>query len=132
MQVTRNIKPRIVEERGEINIILDIAKEQPPIRSVMVITSKAGSVRSNHYHKRDSHYCYLMSGKAKWYEKPVEGGELESEILGAGDMVFTPPLTIHAVKFLEDTTMLAFSTLGRDQMSNEEYEADTVRVKLIE
>lgn len=132
MQVTKNIKPRIVEERGIINIILDIAGEKEPIKSVMIITSKAGSTRSNHYHKEDSHYCYIMSGKVKWHEKPVEGGEIESDILETGDMVFTPPMMIHAAKFLEDSVMLAFSTLGRDQMMNEEYEADTVRVKLIE
>lgn len=131
MQVTRNIKPRIVEERGIINIILDVAENQAPIRSIMIITSKAGSVRSNHYHKQDSHYCYLMSGKLEWHEKPVEGTELESQTLVAGDMVFTPPMTIHAAKFLEDTVMLAFSTLGRNQLTNAEYEADTVRVKLI-
>lgn len=132
MQVTKNIKPRIVEQRGVINIILDVAKNQAPIRSIMIITSKAGSVRSNHYHKQDSHYCYLMSGKLEWHEKPVEGGEVESQTLAAGDMVFTPPMTIHAVKFLEDTVMLAFSTLGRDLVTREEYEADTVRVKLME
>ena len=134
MQVTKGIKPRIVEERGIINIILDVAKDKAPIKSVMIITSKAGSVRSNHYHRQDSHYCYVMSGKVQWHEKPTEGnaGEEESETLEAGDMVFTPPMTVHAAKFLEDTVMLAFSTLGRDQMTNAEYEADTVRVKWIE
>ena len=132
MQVTKNIKPRIVEERGIINIILDVAESREPIRSVMIITSKTGSTRSNHYHKKDSHYCYLMSGKMEWHEKPVDGGEAETQILEAGDMVFTPPMMIHAARFLEDSVMLAFSTLGRDQMTGDEYEADTVRVKLIE
>lgn len=125
MQVTRNIQPEIVEGRGIINRILDTDQ---PIHSVLWITSKAGSVRSNHYHKKDSHYCYIISGKAEWHEKSVEGGKEEVEILGPGDMVYTPPMTIHAVKFLEDTVFLAFATQPRNQ---ENYEEDTVRVKLI-
>ena len=96
----------------------------------MYITSKAGTVRSNHYHKQDTHYCFMVSGKAEWFEKPVEGGELEQETLQAGDMVFTPAMTMHAVKFLEDSVLMAFSTFGRENQAA--YEDDTVRVKLIE
>ena len=40
-----------------------------PITSIAVITSKAGSVRSNHYHKTDWHYLYILSGSMKYYEK---------------------------------------------------------------
>ena len=126
MKVTRNIKPEFGDERGGITRILDV---EAPMHSVLYITSKAGSIRSNHYHKQDMHYCYLVSGKAEWYEKPVEGGELEKEILNAGDMVCTPPNVIHAVKFLEDTVLWAFSTQPRNQAH---YEEDTVRVKLID
>ena len=126
MKVTRNIKPEYVDDRGGITRILD---ENEAFHSFLYITSKAGSVRSNHYHKKDMHYCYLVSGKAEWYEQPVAGGELEKEILNAGDMVCTPPNVIHAVKFLEDSVLLTFSTQPRNQ---EHYEEDTVRVKLID
>lgn len=126
MHITRNIKPEIIEERGNITRILDV---ETPIRSVLLITSKAGTTRSNHYHKTDAHYCYLISGKMQWYEKPVEGRQVESAILEPGDMVYTPPMTIHAVKFLEDSVFLAFATGPRNQA---DYEFDTVRVKLIE
>ena len=125
INVTRGIKPETIEERGEMTRILDT---DDSIHSILYITSKASSTRSNHYHKEDTHYCYILSGKAEWYEKPVEGGVIEKEILKAGDMVRTPPMTIHTVKFLEDTVFLAFSTQPRNQ---EHYEDDTVRVKLI-
>src|SRR3989338_6951579 len=95
MQITRNIKPAIVEDRGIINNLLDTDK---PIHSILWITSKAGSIPSNHYQKKDSHYCYINSGKAEWHEKPVEDCTEEVEILGPGDMVFTPPMTVHAVR----------------------------------
>lgn len=134
MEIIRAKPPEVVEERGILTRILDT---EEPIHSILYITSKAGSTRSNHYHKQDTHYCYIISGKAEWHEKPVEGGpdasggagQEEVAVLEAGDMIRTPPNVIHAVKFLEDTVFLAFSTQPRNR---EHYEEDTVRVKLIE
>ena len=126
MKLFRNIKPEFVDGRGAITRILD---SDTPIRSILTITSKKGSVRSNHYHKKDTHYCYLVSGKMEWFEKPLEGGEIESAVLESGDMIFTPALTIHAVRFLEDSVFFTFATEARNQA---DYEADTVRVALIE
>lgn len=122
MQVTRNLKPQFIDERGEITAIL--SGYNMPIKSILFITSKAGSVRSNHYHKKDTHYCYIISGKAEWLEQSVAGGHTESQILEAGDMVFTESMIIHTAKFLEDTTFLAFSTESRLQ---NDYENDTVK-----
>ena len=44
-------------------------------------------------------------------------------------MVFTPPLVDHAMKFPVDTTFLTLSRNPRDQAA---YEADVVRVNLID
>lgn len=126
MKVTRGVSPDNRDERGFISKLLP---EGAVIRDIMYITSRAGSVRSNHYHKTDTHYCFLVSGKAEWYEKPVEGGVLEKEVLNPGDMVYTEAMIIHAVKFLEDSVLLAFSTLPRENQAA--YENDTVRVELI-
>ena len=126
MKLFRHISPEFIDDRGGITRILDSAS---PIRSILSITSRKGSIRSNHYHKKDTHYCYLVSGKMEWYELPVEGGERESAILEPGDMIFTPAMTIHAVRFLEDSVFLTFATEARNQP---DYEADTVRIKLIE
>lgn len=124
MQVIKKKQPEFVDERGGITSIL--SGDNPNIKSILLITSKAGSIRSNHFHKKDSHYCYIVSGKAEWREKPVDGGELESVILEAGDMVFTPPMIVHTVKFLEDTIFFTFATESRLQ---ENYEADTIRTE---
>lgn len=126
MQLFRNIKPEFIDERGGITRMLD---SESPIRSILFITSCKGSVRSNHYHKKDTHYCYLVSGKMEWFEKPLQGGGIESAVLEPGDMVFTPSMTIHAVRFLEDSVFLTFATETRNQA---DYEADTVRAQLIE
>lgn len=126
MELVKKIKPIHTDKRGDITKILD--KEGVLVRSILLITSRAGSVRANHYHKKDSHYSYLLSGKMEYYERPVEGGRVESVILEAGDMVYTPPMAIHAMKFLEDSVFLAFATQPRDQIN---YEDDTVKVELI-
>ena len=38
----------------------------------------------------------------------MEGGEIEKEIINAGDMVYDPPNVIHAGRFLEDTVEVSF------------------------
>lgn len=128
MKVFRNIRPEFVDERGAITRLLDDGKTT--ITSILLITAKAGSVRANHYHKTDSHYCYMLSGRMEYIEQPVgvEGAPRESVIVEAGDMVYTAPMAAHAMRFLEDSVFLAFSTRSREQ---ELYEEDTVRVKLI-
>lgn len=126
MHITKNITAEFIDERGGIAKVLDDGVIN--IKSILRITSKKGAIRSNHYHKKDSHYCYLESGALEYYERPVEGGEIKKAVLAKGDMVFTPPLTIHAMKFLEDSVLWAFATRSRGQ---KEYEQDTIRIALI-
>lgn len=125
MKILKCVKPEFVDDRGGITRIV---QSEVPMRAVLFITSKAGSVRANHYHKKDSHYTYILSGKMAYSEKPVEGGEITSVVLEAGDMVYTPPMMVHAMKFLEDSVFLACTTESREQSA---YEADTIRVPIV-
>lgn len=138
MKIFKNIQPEFLDVRGAITKILDDGKTN--IKSILLITSQKGAVRANHYHKKDTHYCYFLSGSMEYYEKPTrpvrngvsngaEGGGIETVILKAGDMVFTPAMHLHAMKFLEDSVFLALATESRSQ---EEYESDTVKVKFVE
>ena len=128
MKLFKNIKPEFVDDRGAITHLLDDGKTN--IRSTLIIASKKGAVRANHYHKEDSHYCYMLSGKMEYFEKPVEGddSQIEKAVLETGDMVYSPPMAIHAMRFLEDTTWVVLATKSRKDGA---YEDDTVRVKLI-
>ena len=128
MKIIEKIKPEFVDERGGITKLLDDGKTN--IKSTLLITSKAGSIRSNHYHKKDAHWIYMISGKMEYYEKPVNSKTKPKKIIiDAGDMVYTPPMAIHATKFLKDSVIIALSIKSRNQAA---YEEDTVRVKLIE
>jgi hypothetical protein len=72
---------------------------------------------------------YLLSGAFDYYYRPT-GSDNEPKCLrvNAGEVVYTPPMIDHAVRFVEDTTFVNFAGRERDQGS---YEDDLVRIELI-
>ena len=97
--------------------------------SAQLISSTAGSIRANHYHKEDWHYCYMVSGAMRyWYRKVGDEQPPTCIEISAGQMIFTPPNEEHAMEFTEDSVFINFANRQRDQAS---YEEDLVRVELI-
>jgi dTDP-4-dehydrorhamnose 3,5-epimerase-like enzyme len=41
-----------IDERGSIQPLVDL-----PMKSCVIINSKKNSIRANHYHKTDWHFC---------------------------------------------------------------------------
>jgi quercetin dioxygenase-like cupin family protein len=115
------LEPPFVDPRGAIQPLVDAAME-----SCVLITSKKDTVRANHFHRTDWHYCYVLSGSIDYYHRP-QGSDAEPEKMHirTGQMFFTPPMVEHAMMFPEDTVFLAF---GRNSRAQEVYEADVVRV----
>src|SRR6185436_11073494 len=77
-----------IDERGAIQNLLNT-----PISGAAIITSKAGTIRSNHWHREDFHYLYVFSGSMEYYERDI-GIPYSSQspiIVKTGQMVFTPP-----------------------------------------
>lgn len=126
IKITRNVKPDFIDGRGEIIKLLDDGKTS--IKSTLLITCKKGAVRANHYHKKDTHYVYMLYGRMEYTEQDLKTKKTETVVVNKGDMVFTPPMTPHAMKFLEESAFLTLATESRNQ---EHYEDDTVRVKII-
>ena len=120
-----SLEKPFIDARGNIQPLVDIM-----MKSAVLIESKAGSLRANHYHKTDWHYCYVISGSIDYYHRKF-GTDTKPELLQVkqGEMVFTPPLVEHCMKFPIDTTFLTLSRNPRDQAT---YEADVVRVDLID
>ena len=120
-----NLEKPFVDLRGSIQPLVDSI-----MKSAVMIHSKAGSLRANHYHKTDCQYCYVISGKIEYYYKEVNSEKTpELLIVEKGNMVFTPPLVEHCMKFPEDTLFLTLSRNPRDQ---ETYELDVIRTNLID
>ena len=113
-----------VDGRGSIKPLVDIM-----MRSAVMIDSKAGSLRANHYHKTDWHYCYVISGQIEYLHRQTGSDQEPMKIIvNKGEMIFTPPMIEHGMKFPVDTLFLTLSRNPRDQKS---YEADVVRIDMV-
>jgi quercetin dioxygenase-like cupin family protein len=115
----------INEERGRI-----IPVAEGDFKTILIIESKKGAVRANHYHKTDLHVMYILSGKARYVEAPIDNLTkiTNDRIVGPGDTIVTPPLLPHAMEFLEDSVMIV---CARNERDYDTYMADLVKVKLI-
>ena len=114
-----------VDARGAIQPLVD-----EDMKSCVLISSKKGTVRANHYHKTDWHYCYVLEGRIEYYHRPTgSNAPPEKVMVKTGQMFFTPPMVDHSMVFPEDTV---FITWGRNSRLQEVYEADVVRIDPIE
>tara|TARA_B100000029_G_C17313461_1_gene865279 strand:+ start:24 stop:431 length:408 start_codon:yes stop_codon:yes gene_type:complete len=112
------------DKRGKI---INISNEL--FRSCALIKSKKNSIRANHYHKKDWHYCYVLKGKiAYYYRQRKPNAKIKKMIINEGELFFTPPMVDHAMKFLKNTD---FITLGRGSRTKINYDKDTHKVILI-
>ncbi|CAA6604981.1 conserved hypothetical protein [Rhodospirillaceae bacterium LM-1] len=110
-----------VDDRGAIQPLVDV-----PMESCVLIQSKKGTVRANHVHTTDWHYCYVLDGEIDYYHRPHGSSETPEKItIVKGQMFFTPPEVDHAMVFTKDTSFL---TWGRNSRAQEVYEADIRRI----
>lgn len=120
------------DERGQIYDVLKNAE----FDSVSMIVSKAGTIRGNHYHKDTHQYLHVIKGSLKYWWIPTTEPPPDSKfkvkmkpmsvMAREGDVIYTPPDEIHAMKFLEEGTTFLVYTKG--PRSGADYESDTFRV----
>ena len=111
------------DNRGDILSIVDYK-----VSNVSIISCNADSIRSNHYHKKDFHFMYILEGEINYFYKNLNDGNVNYINILKGDTIFTPCLEIHATHFPLDTKLIVSSGFPRDQKT---YEEDTVRVPFI-
>lgn len=125
MKIVKKVSPFHIDKRGEMSYILD---RETSITSALLITCKKGSIRANHYHKKDSHYAYMLEGKMEYIYQKVGSEKKQTVIVKKGEVVYSPPMTMHAMRFLQDSVFLALTTEKRNKKL---YEEDTVRVNIL-
>lgn len=127
MRLIRNLKPFHIDKRGEMTYLIE---NTAPIQSVLLITCKKGSIRANHIHKKDSHYSYMLSGSMAYSYREGDDNKnpIEHVIVKQGEMVYTAPHEAHAMKFLEDSAFLAFTT---EKRKKDKYEEGLQRIDLV-
>ena len=123
-KISKKIKNviRSSDERGSIISLVDEG-----VRNVSIITCLPKTLRSNHWHKKDWHYMYVLEGLMEYFF--VSKNKVFFMKIKKGDNVFTPPNELHATYFPVKTVLLVSSKNPRDKKT---YERDTVREKLID
>lgn len=94
------------------------------IHNINYITGAKGVVRGQHSHKKDTHYCLVISGRIEYSWIAKGSKKIESIILESGDMVFSDVGEQHKFTFLTEGIFLDFNTEARTPDS---YEKDTHR-----
>jgi len=111
------------DERGYLLKILDKG-----FSSCIEIFSKKGSIRANHYHKKDEHFCYILKGEILFfYRDRKKGSKLNYKIMKKGDLFFTTYDQDHLAYFLKTTHFLSYSSRKRSKF---DYENDLVRLNM--
>lgn len=97
---------------------------EEPVGGASIIFSKACTTRSNHMHREDYHWLYVVSGEMNYESWTDEDSGTSCLVVQAGQCVFTPPGVWHRTMFPVDTVLLSVSRLPRDHAT---HEADLVR-----
>ena len=112
-----------IDKRGSLQKILE-----GEFSSCIEVHSKKGTTRANHYHKKDKHFMYIISGELLYsYKDRKKNSKVKIKKMKKGDLFFTPAMQEHMAFFLKKTHFLAFSTRKRTQF---DYESDLIRVKM--
>lgn len=114
------------DPRGVIQNLVELDALDAPIRGAAIITSRARTTRSNHLHRTDGHWLYVVSGEMHYWERTVDEPRYPRDpmVLKPGEMVYTGPLIWHRTYFPEETMLLSLSLRPRDSVSHEQ---DVVR-----
>ena len=116
---------KIIRSKDARGSIISIVEEKT--NNISLINCNSKTIRSNHLHKKDWHFMYILDGKMDYFF--VKKKKIFFIKLKKGDLVFTPPKELHATYFPVKTILLVASKNRRDKKT---YEKDTVRKKLID
>ena len=114
------------DERG----IIDNYDLEFPVNMANTITSKAGSVRANHYHPEQLQQVLLVSGKYISVYKDLTNpkSQIKHHLIQAGDLVVTPPIVAHTMIFLEDSIIINLVPGNRD---HDKFGVHTIKYELV-
>jgi len=123
----KKIKPVFTDDRGSLWDLLT----NENIEHIGFLTSKQGSIRAKHFHKKEKQYTLILKGKAKIIIKNLlnSNSSVETFELQQMEMILIPPYHYHSVESITDTEILFFSDILR---ANGGYEIDTTKVDDIE
>ena len=99
----RKVDPFSQDQRGSV---VELGGEQTIGRLILVI-SKKGSVRGNHYHLRSGHFVYVVEGKIRLTVRAL--GKVRMYKLAPGSVAWIPPQVEHVFYSLTDSKALEYA-----------------------
>lgn len=81
-------------------------------KQVNYITSIAGAIRGNHYHKENVEAFYVISGRFKLTAQKINDSQTEEYEMKAGDFFVVQPNINHSFEYLEDTQLISMYDIG--------------------
>lgn len=88
------------DDRGALTQLVHTGYTQ-----INVVTSKAGTLRGNHYHKQSTEAFYIISGAVNVILS--RENKEEKAAFQSGDFFQIEPGTVHSMLYTEDTTLVA-------------------------
>jgi quercetin dioxygenase-like cupin family protein len=116
---------KLIRNKDARGSIVSVVEEKT--NNISIINCNSKTIRSNHLHKKDWHFMYILKGLMEYFF--INENKIFFMKLKKGDVVFTPPKEIHATYFPVKTVLLVASKNKRDQRT---YEKDTIRKKFVD
>jgi quercetin dioxygenase-like cupin family protein len=116
---------KLIRSKDKRGSIVSIVEEKT--NNISIINCNSKTIRSNHFHKKDWHFMYILDGAMEYFF--IKKNKIFFMKLKKGDIVFTPPKEIHATYFPVKTVLLVASKNKRDKTT---YEKDTIRKKFVD
>ena len=84
--------------------------------SILLIKSKKGTIRGNHYYLNETHLNYIVKGKIAYYWKKLNSNsKIKKKIYKKNEFFLTKKKDVHAMKFLEDSLNIYLSNIPRNK-----------------
>lgn len=81
-------------------------------KQVNYITSVAGALRGNHYHKENVEAFFVISGRFKLVAETLDKSKKEEYEMKAGDFFVVKPNVNHSFDYLGPTQLISFYDKG--------------------
>ena len=103
---------KFTDDRGTLTQLVHTGYTQ-----INVITSKAGTLRGQHYHKRSTEAFYVISGTVDVTLSRED--KAENVTFHSGDFFQIMPYTMHSMFYPEDTILIALYDIPIEQENGE-------------
>jgi dTDP-4-dehydrorhamnose 3,5-epimerase-like enzyme len=120
--IQENKKPNFTDDRGTI---MDIFVNRP-FEHCVIVRSRKGSVRGNHYHKLSFQCDFMVSGKMAVFSRKEGSDVIEERVVGPNEWVEWEKSEVHEFIALDDD--VAFVTFVNGPRGGDNYESDTFRL----